>query len=235
MTGPSGGSPIPHPRAAEVAWAVILPVEPFSHAKAGFAPVTGYRRGELAHALFLDTLRAVRATECVGLVVVATGDPLAARQARTLGAVTAEAPPRSGLNTAVRHGAALVASLAPTAAVAALTTDLPTLRPSELRRALSAAGAHPRAFVSDRNSGSTTVLTACSPDRLAPSFGSGSRLRHTRGGAHELAIPGIVGLRLDVDTPGDLIAARLRGLGPYTSAILSTWEATRPALSAHAR
>lgn len=207
-------------------WVVVLPVKPFSRAKsrlaaAGFGPW----RHELAHAFFLDTLRAVRATESVRAVVVVTDDPLAASQARTMDAVVCPDEPGIGLNGAVRLGAGRAAALVPGAPVAVLTADLPALRPEELGRALAEARGHRRAFVADHTGEGTTLLTARRASALAPSFGAGSRYRHVRGGAFHVETPAGSGLRLDVDTPDDLAAAVLRGAGPYTKALFSLHHA----------
>ncbi len=52
-----------------------------------------------------------------------------------------------------------------------------------------------------------------------PAFGPDSRFRHAGNGAAELLLPGIAGLRRDVDTGEDLRAAARLGLGPRTSAV----------------
>lgn len=207
---------------------MVLPVESFEYAKPDLAAVAGYHRRELAHAFFLDTLRAVRATACVGLVVVATRDPLAARQARTLGAVTGHVPPRADVRETVRRGVATAAGLVPAAPVCVLAADLPTLRPSELHQVLTVARMHPRTFVPDRSGRGVTALTSGCPRAVDPAFGSGACGQQRRGGALELTCRGTVGLRLDVDAPGDLVTAHLRGLGPFTRGILGTWVHPSP-------
>jgi 2-phospho-L-lactate guanylyltransferase len=50
-----------------------------------------------------------------------------------------------------------------------------------------------------------------------PAFGLASRARHAAGGAVELDLPGIPGLRRDVDTQADLVGAAGIGLGPRTA------------------
>lgn len=207
---------------------MVLPVKPFSRAKSRLAAGLGPWRHELAHAFFLDTLWAVRNTEGVRTVVVVTADPLAASQARTLGAVVCPDAPRTGLNGAVRLGAAKCRSVGPEGPVAVLTADLPGLRPQELGEVLRQAGHHQRAFVADHTGDGTTVLTALTTTGLAPAFGTGSAHRHASLGAFPVDMPGDCGIRLDVDTPEDLGRAALRGVGPYTAALFRLRKARYP-------
>lgn len=207
---------------------MVLPVKPFSRAKSRLAAGLGPWRHELAHAFFLDTLWAVRNTEGVRTVVVVTADPLAASQARTLGAVVCPDAPRTGLNGAVRLGAAKCRSVGPEGPVAVLTADLPGLRPQELGEVLRQAGHHQRAFVADHTGDGTTVLTALTTTGLAPAFGTGSAHRHASLGAFPVDMPGDCGIRLDVDTPEDLGRAVLRGVGPYTAALFRLRKARYP-------
>jgi 2-phospho-L-lactate guanylyltransferase len=128
--------------------------------------------------------------------------------------------PDRGLNPALVHGARATGA----AAVAALSSDLPALRPGELTAALAAAQGAPRCFVADAQGTGTTLLTAVGTD-LAPAFGAGSAQRHAAGGAVPLTGTW-PGLARDVDTPGDLRAALALGVGRHTAALLG--GAARP-------
>jgi 2-phospho-L-lactate guanylyltransferase len=209
-------------------WSVVLPVKSFSRAKSRLAAGLGPWRQELAHAFFLDTLWAVRNTEGVRTVVVVTADPLAASQARTLGALVCPDAPDPDLNDAIRLGAAKCRSVGPEGPVAALTADLPGLRPRELEHVLRAARHHQRAFVADHTGEGTTVLTALTTADLAPAFGTGSAHRHASLGAFPVDMPDDCGIRLDVDTPEDLARVALRGVGPYTAALFRLRKARFP-------
>ena len=77
----------------------------------------------------------------------------------------------------------------------------------------------PEAFVPDVQGSGTTLYTAAPGAAFRPGFGLDSRRRHAEGGAAELLLPGITGLRQDVDTPEDLRAAARLGLGPRTAAL----------------
>ena len=202
---------------ALITWSVLMPVKVLDRAKSRLAELAGPRRGELALALACDTVRAVLQTAQVARTVVITDDPVAAAALGTLGALVVADEPRDGLNAALRHGAALAAARWPGSGTAALSADLPALRPAELGQALAAAAAWPTAFVADAPGDGTTLYTAVPGAAFRPAFGLASRARHAADGAAELQLPGIPGLRRDVDTPADLRAAAALGLGPHTS------------------
>ena len=65
----------------------------------------------------------------------------------------------------------------------------------------------------------TTLYTAGPAAQFCPRFGPGSRDRHRAGGAAELDLADVPGLRRDVDTPADLRSAAGLRLGPRTSAL----------------
>jgi 2-phospho-L-lactate guanylyltransferase len=134
-----------------------------------------------------------------------------------LGALIIPDEPRAGLNAALRHGAGYAAARWPRSGTAALSADLPALRPAELGQALRAAAAWPSAFVADAAGDGTTLYTAAPGAAFRPVFGLASRARHAAGGAAELVLDGIPGLRRDVDTPDDLRGAAGLGLGPHSA------------------
>jgi len=202
---------------ARFGWSVLLPVKVLAQAKSRLAELAGPRRGELALALACDTVSAVLQTAQVARVVVITDDQVAAAALRELGALVIPDEPRDGLNAALRHGAAFAAARWPGCGTAALSADLPALRPAELARALNAAAAWPTAFVADAAGDGTTLYTAAPGAAFRPGFGLASRARHAADGAAELELADIPGLRRDVDTPADLRGAAALGLGPHTA------------------
>ena len=108
----------------------------------------------------------------------------------------------------------------PGTGLAALTADLPALRPAELTAALRAASdAAGAAFVPDAAGLGTTMYAVAAGGEFRPMYGGASRARHAAGGAVELALDGIAGLRQDVDTPDDLRAAVALGVGPRTAEV----------------
>jgi 2-phospho-L-lactate/phosphoenolpyruvate guanylyltransferase len=202
---------------ARYTWSVLMPVKVLAQAKSRLAGLAGPYRPELALDLACDTVTAVLETPQVARAVVITNDPVAAATLGGLGALVVPDEPGDGLNPALRHGAAFAAARWPGCGTAALSADLPALRPAELARALEAATAFQTAFVADAAGDGTTLYTAAPGAAFRPAFGLASRARHAGGGAAELGLEGIPGLRRDVDTPTDLRGAAALGLGPRTA------------------
>jgi 2-phospho-L-lactate guanylyltransferase len=202
---------------ALITWSVLMPVKVLSEAKSRLAGLAGPRRGELALAVACDTVTAVLRTDQAARAIVITDDPVAASALRALGAQVIPDEPRDGLNAALRHGAAVAARSWPENGTAALSADLPALRPAELALALQAAARWPNAFVADAAGDGTTLYTAAPGVAFRPAFGLASRARHAAGGAIELGLTDVPGLRRDVDTPADLRGAAELGLGPRTA------------------
>jgi 2-phospho-L-lactate/phosphoenolpyruvate guanylyltransferase len=214
-------------------WTVLLPVKVLAQAKSRLAVLAGDRRHELALALASDTVSAVVACPLVARVIVVTSDPVAGSRLSALGAqIIPEAPSRTEaarpspdgsqhlLNAALLHGSAVASRRWPGTGLAALTADLPALRPAELTAALRAASdAAGASFVPDAAGLGTTMYAVAPGGEFRPMYGGASRARHAAGGAVELALDGIAGLRQDVDTPDDLRAAVALGVGPRTAEV----------------
>ena len=189
-------------------------------------------------AMATDTAAAVLGCPDVARVVVVTSDALATGQLSSLGVIVVPDPAgphgpdatasrerltlEDGLNAALAHGALVAANQWPGTGVAALSADLPALRPAELSRALRAAAALPAgraAFIADEQGVGTTMYAAAPGADFRPMFGGASRRRHAASGACELLLDGIPGLRRDVDTPDDFRTAVGLGAGPRTMAV----------------
>jgi 2-phospho-L-lactate guanylyltransferase len=210
-------------------WAVVVPAKRLAVAKTRLRPVTeGLGRAghdELVLALLADTVAAAMDCPAVASVLVVTDDPAATGVVRNLGALVVPDEPDRGLNPALDHGF----SVAGAGAVAALSSDLPALRPAELAAALDAARraatSAPRCFVADAQGTGTTLLTALGVP-LDPRFGVASAAAHRASGAHPLAGPW-PGLLQDVDTADDLDAAVTLGVGPRTLSVVRSLRAAR--------
>jgi 2-phospho-L-lactate guanylyltransferase len=190
-------------------WTVLVPLRALPSAKSRLAStVPGELFEPLVHAIREDTLDAVRAAAPVARVVVVADAP---------GPGVALVQSTPGLNGALRDGAAHARRHWPGDGVAALVGDLPAVRAPELAEALDDAARHPSAFVADQSGTGTTLLTARPGATLNPRFGPGSAARHAAGAVE---IPAGPGLRHDVDTAADLLAAALVGLGPRTAALI---------------
>ncbi|TKJ16887.1 2-phospho-L-lactate guanylyltransferase [Blastococcus sp. CCUG 61487] len=206
-------------------WSVVVPAKRLAVAKTRLRPLTEHvpdLHDALVLALLADTVAAAVACPLVADVVVVTDEPAAADLVGGLGARSVADRPDRGLNAALEHGA----GEATTEAVAALSSDLPALRPAELAAALGAAGAG-RCFVADAQGSGTTLLTAVGVP-LRPRFGRDSAQAHRQDGAVPLTgdWPGLV---RDVDTPDDLRAAVALGVGGRTRALLGA----SPTLAVH--
>jgi 2-phospho-L-lactate guanylyltransferase len=182
-------------------------------------------RVALVLAMFEDTVAAAGATEGVARVLVVSSDPAVVERTGRNGLETIPDPGR-GLNAAIRRGWQAAATFSEAAqratGLAALTGDLPALRPAELAAALVAARPYPSAFVADRAGTGTTLLTTARGHETAPHFGRGSRTAHRRAGAHELTSERMDGLRCDVDVLDDLDAALRLGVGSRTAAVVDS-------------
>jgi 2-phospho-L-lactate guanylyltransferase len=203
---------------------VVVPAKRLALAKTRLRPLTAAdpeSHAALVLALLADTVGAAVACTAVGTVLVVTDDPAAAREVAPLGARIVPDEPDSGLNPALEHGAVAAGGTR----VAALSSDLPALRPAELAAALAAAEQAPRCFVADAHGTGTTLLTAVGVP-LQPAFGQASATAHRAGGAVELSgtWPGLV---RDVDTEEDLGEALRLGVGPRTASLAVHLRAAR--------
>ncbi|OBI53915.1 2-phospho-L-lactate guanylyltransferase [Mycobacterium sp. E796] len=198
--------------------ALIIAVKRLAAAKTRLAPVfSAPRREKVVLAMLVDTLTAASGVEALGSITVVTPDDAAAAAAAELGAAVLADPTPEGdqdpLNSAIVAAERAVAGVFTNVVV--LQGDLPALQTQELAEAIAAARQHRRSFVADRLATGTAALCAFGAP-LDPRFGPDSCARHRRSGAIELtgAWPG---LRCDVDTPADLVAARRLGVGAATA------------------
>src|SRR5271165_4812834 len=158
-----------------VTWTVVIPVKVLAQAKSRLGVLAGPRRPELAMAMAMDTASAVLGCPDVARVLVVTSDAVVTGQLSSLGAIVVPEPvdPRGadvvsargpaildgGLNAALAHGALVAATQWPATGIAALSADLPALRPGELSRALRSAAALPAGragFIADEQDVGTT-------------------------------------------------------------------------------
>ena len=202
-------------------WSVVVPLKPLHQAKSRLRDLPAPLRQELVVAMSRDVCDAVLACQDVHEVLVVTRDPrwrslLCRPRVRFL----ADSPTDS-LNDALRRGAADCRTTRPGCGVASLTADLPALRPEDLGRALRMGGAAPTSFVPDAHGDGTTLFAARSGAEFCPRYGVGSRVRHIDTGAREVLLPGLDGIRQDVDTAEDLERARALGVGPHTQTVVA--------------
>jgi 2-phospho-L-lactate/phosphoenolpyruvate guanylyltransferase len=209
---------------APVRWYVVIPVKLLAQAKTRLTGLAAEDRAELVLAMAADTVVAAAAADPVERVVVVTDDPAVAAEARELGALVVSDEPAAGLNEALAFGARQAREQWPDgglAGLAGLAADLPALQPGELSVALNAAAQAGRAFVPDAEGTGTTLYAAGPGQAFEPLFGGPSRARHRAAGLAELDLPGLLGLRRDVDTAAELRLAARIGLGPRTRSLLA--------------
>jgi 2-phospho-L-lactate guanylyltransferase len=198
-------------------WRLIVPVKGRLTAKSRLHPPVGVARADLAHAFALDTITAAAAGIPPAHLVVVTSDERTATFVRDRGGVVIE-DEGGGLNAAICQGIDYVDRVLGPGPTAVLLGDIPTLRPQDLVKALSACEAHPRALVPDASGTGTVLLSALSPIDLRPRFGPDSAREHSRHGTRlDLDLPA---LRTDVDDDRTLRHAIAIGVGKHTASVL---------------
>ncbi len=190
-------------------WWVIVPFRAGA-AKSRLSAYPAAQRADLARSFASDTCAAaIGSSEVAGIIVI--GDEVG------VPGVPVVEDPGAGLNAALTRAAR---DVPPGCGAVALMADLPALRAKELTRALSAVPPSGRAFVCDAEGTGTTMLAAADPLMLDPRFGPRSRAAHAASGALEIDVPGIPGLRRDVDDAVSLWDAVRIGVGPGTRSVL---------------
>lgn len=201
-----------------VRWHLVVPVKEADRAKTRLDAPHPLSRPALARAVARDTIEAACAAVGPDLLTVVTSDPVVRVAATELGAAVVP-DPGLGLDAAVLAGweAPPPAAGAGRTGWAALLGDLPSLRAEDLRAALAACAAHPRAVVPDAEGTGTVLLTSTAAPPV-PRFGAGSAARHALDASVlELDLPR---LRRDVDVVADLHAALVLGVGRHTTLAL---------------
>jgi 2-phospho-L-lactate guanylyltransferase len=200
-------------------WSLIVPVKRLEVAKTRLA-VDVEARADLAVAMAYDTVSVALSCEDVAEVVVVTDDERANRMLTGVGARIVPDAPDAGLNAALHHGAASAAQRQ----VAALSSDLPALRPDDLTAVLRAAADCEQGVVADAQGHGTTVYTATDVIRFVPSYGPDSHSAHVTNGAVDLTAVAAESVRRDVDTLEALRRAVALGVGPATEKALASLE-----------
>lgn len=190
-----------------------MPVKDTAVGKSRLAAL-GDARSAVAAAMALDTIEAVSSASRVREIVVVTSDTGVSSALGAVPRVTVVPDPGAGLRTALLAGVAQTSS----AYVAAVTADLPGLRPADLDAALVDAEQHRLAVVADADGTGTTLLAATDRSAFDPRFGAGSLTAHLALGAAELAAAPT--LRRDVDLPVHLEALGA-SLGPRTAPLVA--------------
>ena len=190
----------------------VLPVKRFDDAKQRLSEtLRGGTRRALAEAMLTDVLTALRRSKRVEAVVVVTSEHGADALARAHDARTIRDPEEPGHNPAASEGVRWAMDRG-ARRVLLVPGDCPALDPAQLTALLESVEPAPSVvLVPDRHGTGTNGLVLHPPTAIEPSFGPGSRERHTalaqEAGA-SLRVEEMPSLVLDVDTPDDLAAMR---------------------------
>jgi 2-phospho-L-lactate guanylyltransferase len=201
---------------ASESFVVIVPVKPPARGKSRLATLPDDQRRDLAAAFALDTVAACLAARSVRAVLVPTDDHRFAAELRAAGCEVMPDGASDDLNAALVQAAAEVRRRWPGARPVVVCADLPCLTPDDLDAVLASVPEGSPAFVPDLGASGTTLYTAPSGS-FDPSFGFRSAAAHAEAGALELQAP--VGVRRDVDTEEDLLAALALGAGRHTARV----------------
>jgi len=205
-------------------YVVVVPVKPPALGKSRIVGLDHEQRRGLARAFALDTVAACLVADHVAAVLVATDDAAFSRELGALGCATIPDGDTNDLNSALRQAVAEARRRWPDHRPVAVCADLPALRPAELTLALESIAAEGSSFVADAEGVGTTLYSAPYGE-FAPRFGVRSREAHLGSGAHEVGA-GLESVRRDVDDLSDLRAAVALGVGPETSALVSSLDLT---------
>ena len=207
--------------------AAVVALKPGTPAKSRLASLGDALRRELAWAMAVDTLTALRLALDQVLVV---GSARTGELTRLgLDIEVTDDPAEPGLNAALSHGSQLLQGRG-VDTVLACVGDLPALTATSVQAVLEAARPHDRAFVADVNGiGTTMLITTQGP--LQPHFGSRSAAAHEASGAFALAAEhlAVPDARADVDTESDLDRTARLGFGRATCEVLERAGRARPA------
>jgi 2-phospho-L-lactate/phosphoenolpyruvate guanylyltransferase len=215
----------------------ILPVKSFGSAKQRLAPALGAgSRQAVAQAMFLDVLTALRRVPGLDSVVVVTSDRVAESAALGERVLVLRDPEQAGQSAAALIGIRYARAQG-FDRVLLVPGDTPLLDPGEVAQLLREAVERRLGvvIVPDRHGEGTNALLLSPPDAIEPSFGPGSRERHSDAAAAAgvpCAVEQVPTLALDVDTGQDLelLAATLerrRGQAPSTRGALRQLDRLR--------
>jgi len=197
----------------------IVPVRSLEGAKSRLGePLDPEERGDLVLALLRRTVQAAKAASNVAGVVVVSMDPGVVAAAGAMGA-RGLLQRRGGLN----EGLGEARDALDAGAILVLPADLPGVSAPEIDRLAGVAaelaadepGRAVVVLVPDHHGTGTNALLLAPPGAIEFEFGEDSRFAHAAAaraaGAEYAEVSGA--LAFDVDTPEDLLAADLTGLG----------------------
>ena len=206
----------------------IVPVNILSKSKARLAPSFGAaERRRLSTAMLLDVLRAIKSVRRVHRITVVSADRSVGRIARAAGGHFLWEGKRRGLNKGLRLALRDAAARRATAALI-LPSDLPVIRPHEIRAFLKRSAGYPMAMNPSKDGAGTNALLLRPPEIIGPSFGRNSFPRHlaiARRKGLSVKVVRMPGISLDVDETRDLARVKRRSIRNETGRLLKAIEA----------
>lgn len=184
----------------------ILPLKAFDLAKSRLSTVLSPgERATLARLLAVDVLRTITSVREAGRITILGDGAAHAALAAEFGCRFVEDDPTLDVSANVTHAARASASPG-TAAVFYLPSDLPLLKPEDIRTlfALHEGGI---TICRAARDGGTNALVASPPAAAWFDFGSGSCKRHAaqaRAAGRPVRVVDLAGFARDVDVPADL-------------------------------
>jgi len=166
----------------------------------------------LSAAMLVDVLRAIRKVRRIQRVIIVSPDVSVRRIARLMGAHFLWEGKRKGLNKGVRLALHEASQRGATAALI-LPSDIPRVKPVEIKRFLALSNGYQVALVPSKDRGGTNALLLRPPEVMGPAFGRDSFRRHLANSKKRGLTSRVVRLRsiaFDIDEPADL--THLRGL-----------------------
>ncbi|MGE0669126.1 MAG: 2-phospho-L-lactate guanylyltransferase [Sphingomonadales bacterium] len=199
-------------------------------AKQRLSPVLSEpERTELARAMLLDVLNALRHSWGLAGIAVVTEDMEARALAREHGAALIREA-EGGLNAALTGALGTLATYGANGALI-IHGDLPLASAGEIAALVAAHPPAPAASFVPARDGGTNVMLISPVDAMPLAYGAGSFEKHrAQAEARGLAVTylGLPGLELDIDTPEDLRLLLARGAHGHTmDYLLATDVATR--------
>lgn len=202
-------------RTEPLRFGLLVPVKTYAGAKTRLTLADRETHRRLVRAFADDVIDAALESPCVTQVWVISADGSLARP----GAVVVPDEGEGDLNRTLIAAARRMTVEAPSLGIAAICADLPCLLTQDLTAALRYAVSG-RWFTADAEGEGTSLLAAAPGVALEPRFGPGSATEHEASGARPVGLE-LASLRLDVDTPADLVRAERLGVGVHTATVLT--------------
>ncbi len=203
-------------------WALI-PVKRFSRAKTRLGSLlSDPDRAQLAEAMFMDTLAAIRDAKLIDRIAVVTDEP-AIEDVLSDRAIVRIKDTCQDLNQALAISRKALEGHA-ASKLAIFPADIPAIRPQDADTAVAASSGGSFVIVPAHDNDGTNALVVTREPEFVFRFGPASAMRHTGTAesaglkVNRLSLPRIAS---DLDKPEDLPRLWAAGPGPHTTQVLN--------------